>query len=290
MCGIVGLFLKRPGLERQLGAHACDDARHHARSRPRQRRLRRLWRRHRRHQGHGARPRPRGAGGRARPRRRSARHPCRAARAAGARSRRCTRRWRGTPRSASSAKAGAWSSTRRSACPPTSRAASACPTWPAPTASATPAWRPRAPSRPTARHPFSTGPDQCLVHNGSLSNHNALRRDAGARGLRVRDRERHRGGGRLPDLADARGRQPATRRWTPGSSDLDGFYTFVVGTRTGFAVLRDPIACKPAVMAETDDWVAFGTEYRALVDLPGIDAGPRLGAGAGQRLRLGTRS
>jgi glutamate synthase domain-containing protein 1 len=53
--------------------------------------------------------------------------------------------------------------------------------------------------------------------------------------------------------------------------DLDGFFTFVVGTRTGFAVLRDPICCKPAVMAETDDWVAFGSEYRALVDLPGID-------------------
>ena len=53
--------------------------------------------------------------------------------------------------------------------------------------------------------------------------------------------------------------------------DLDGFYTFVVGTRDGFAVLRDPIACKPAVMAETDDWVAFGTEFRALATLPGID-------------------
>jgi methylamine---glutamate N-methyltransferase subunit A len=53
--------------------------------------------------------------------------------------------------------------------------------------------------------------------------------------------------------------------------ELDGFYTFVVGTRTGFAVLRDPICCKPAVMAETDDWVAFGSEYRALVDLPGIE-------------------
>ena len=52
---------------------------------------------------------------------------------------------------------------------------------------------------------------------------------------------------------------------------LDGFYTFVIGTESGFGVLRDPIACKPAVMAETDRWVAFGTEYRALVDLPGID-------------------
>jgi glutamate synthase domain-containing protein 1 len=53
--------------------------------------------------------------------------------------------------------------------------------------------------------------------------------------------------------------------------DLDGFYTFVVGTRDGFAVLRDPIACKPAVMAETDAWVAFGSEFRALAALPGID-------------------
>ena len=53
--------------------------------------------------------------------------------------------------------------------------------------------------------------------------------------------------------------------------DLDGFYTFVVGTRDGFAVLRDPVACKPAVMAETDDWVAFGTEFRALATLPGVD-------------------
>jgi glutamate synthase domain-containing protein 1 len=53
--------------------------------------------------------------------------------------------------------------------------------------------------------------------------------------------------------------------------DLDGFYTFVVGTENGFGVLRDPIACKPAVMAETDDYVAFGSEYRALAGLPGID-------------------
>ena len=54
-------------------------------------------------------------------------------------------------------------------------------------------------------------------------------------------------------------------------SDLDGFFTFVVGTKNGFGVVRDPIACKPAVMAETDQYVAFGSEYRALAKLPGID-------------------
>jgi amidophosphoribosyltransferase len=53
--------------------------------------------------------------------------------------------------------------------------------------------------------------------------------------------------------------------------DLDGFFTFLVGTKDGFGVVRDPIACKPAVMAETDQYVAFGSEYRALVNLPGIE-------------------
>ena len=38
-----------------------------------------------------------------------------------------------------------------------------------------------------------------------------------------------------------------------------------------FAVLRDPIACKPAVMAETDDWVAMATEFRAIAHLRGSE-------------------
>ena len=53
-------------------------------------------------------------------------------------------------------------------------------------------------------------------------------------------------------------------------ADLDGFFTFVVGTRNGFGVIRDPIACKPAIMAETSSYVAFGSEYRALAGLPGV--------------------
>ncbi len=118
-------------------------------------------------------------------------------------------------------------------------------------------------------HPFSTGPDQCLVHNGSLSNHNDLRRRLVREGLSFEtdnDTEvaagflswRMREGDTLGVALEA------------GLAELDGFYTFVVGTESGFGVLRDPIACKPAVMAETDRWVAFGSEYRALVDLPGI--------------------
>ena len=53
-------------------------------------------------------------------------------------------------------------------------------------------------------------------------------------------------------------------------NDLDGFFTFTVGTKSGFAVLRDPIACKPAVIAETEDWVAMSSEYRALARLPDV--------------------
>jgi hypothetical protein len=87
------------------------------------------------------------------------------------------------------------------------------------------------------------------------------------------------------------------RRWRKGKDlgealkaaldDLDGFFTFVVGTKNGFGVVRDPIACKPAVMAETDQYVAFGSEYRALVNLPGIEDAQGLGARAGHRLFLG---
>ena len=120
-------------------------------------------------------------------------------------------------------------------------------------------------------HPFSTGPDQCLVHNGSLSNHNGVRRTMEREGIAFEtdnDTEvaarylswRMHQGARLDEALRA------------ALIDLDGFYTFVIGTESGFGVLRDPIACKPAIIAETDGYVAFGSEYRALVDLPGIEA------------------
>jgi len=118
-------------------------------------------------------------------------------------------------------------------------------------------------------HPFSTGLDQCLVHNGSLSNHNAVRRELKREGLTFateNDSEVAAG-----YLTWRMGEGATLKEALAHSlSDLDGFYTFVVGTESGFAVLRDPIACKPAVMAETDDFVAFGSEYRALAELPGI--------------------
>jgi glutamate synthase domain-containing protein 1 len=119
-------------------------------------------------------------------------------------------------------------------------------------------------------HPFTTGPDQCLVHNGSLSNHNALRRELIRQGLAFEtDNDSEVAAGFL--TWQMREGASLEQAMSASLGALDGFYTFVIGTESGFGVLRDPIACKPAVMAETERWVAFGTEYRALVDLPGID-------------------
>jgi glutamate synthase domain-containing protein 1 len=117
-------------------------------------------------------------------------------------------------------------------------------------------------------HPFSTGLDLCLVHNGSLSNHNRLREDLRREGIDFRTEN---------DTEVAAGylawrlRQGASLEQALEGclDDLDGFYTFAVGTADGFAVLRDPIACKPAVLAETDDWVAMSSEWRAIAVLPG---------------------
>uniref|UniRef100_UPI00263479E4 class II glutamine amidotransferase n=1 Tax=uncultured Methylovirgula sp. TaxID=1285960 RepID=UPI00263479E4 len=119
-------------------------------------------------------------------------------------------------------------------------------------------------------HPFSTGRDQCLVHNGSLSNHNQVRRRLIREGISfATENDTEVAAGYLSwRLAEGDSLGEALES---SLKDLDGFYTFVVGTDDGFGVLRDPIACKHAVMAETDQYVAFGTEFRALSALPGIE-------------------
>jgi len=119
-------------------------------------------------------------------------------------------------------------------------------------------------------HPFSTGPDQCLVHNGSLSNHNNLRRELVHDGMTFKTNNDSEVAAAYLTARMARGNDLG-EALNGALSDLDGFYTFVVGDKSGFGVLRDPVACKPAVMAETESYVAFGTEYRALAKLPGIE-------------------
>lgn len=119
-------------------------------------------------------------------------------------------------------------------------------------------------------HPFSTGTDLCLVHNGSLCNHNRLRRTLQRRGVSfATDNDSEVAAGfltwRFREGDDLQAALEAAER------DLDGFFTFAIGTRDGFAVMRDPIGCKPAVLAETDDWVAMASEFRAIATLPGVE-------------------
>jgi methylamine---glutamate N-methyltransferase subunit A len=119
-------------------------------------------------------------------------------------------------------------------------------------------------------HPFSTGSDQCLVHNGSLSNHNGVRRELKRLGMTFETENDTEVGAAFISHKLQTG-ETLGNALEATLTDLDGFFTFVVGTKNGFGVVRDPIACKPAVMAETDQYVAFGSEYRALVNLPGIE-------------------
>lgn len=119
-------------------------------------------------------------------------------------------------------------------------------------------------------HPFSTGLDLCLVHNGSLSNHNRLRQELRRQGIDFQtDNDSEVAAGYLTWRLREGDTIDAALESCIGT--LDGFFTFAVGTADGFAVLRDPIACKPAVMAETDDWVAMASEFRAIATLPGAE-------------------
>ena len=119
-------------------------------------------------------------------------------------------------------------------------------------------------------HPYSTGEDECLVHNGSLSNHNNLRRQLIKKGKTFDS---------LNDTEVAAGyisqklseNKSMKKTLTDCLSNLDGFYTFIVGTNKGFAVLRDEIACKPAVIAENNDYVAVASEFQAMAHLPYVN-------------------
>lgn len=119
-------------------------------------------------------------------------------------------------------------------------------------------------------HPYAVGPDQCLVHNGSFANHATIRRGLRADGVTFDSDNDTEVGARFVahQLAGGADVELALKRLC---AEFDGFYTLLVSNSDSFAVVRDAIACKPAVIAETDDWVAMASEYRALVGLPGIE-------------------
>ncbi|GAB2671855.1 glutamine amidotransferase [Gordonia jinhuaensis] len=122
---------------------------------------------------------------------------------------------------------------------------------------------------PSGAHPFAVGPEQCLVHNGSFSNHAGIRRELRASGVHFDSENDTEVGARFVAAQLAAGRDVETAL-KELCATFDGFYTLLVSNRDSFAVVRDAIACKPAVIAETDDWVAMASEYRALAHLPGV--------------------
>ena len=118
-------------------------------------------------------------------------------------------------------------------------------------------------------HPYSTGEDECLVHNGSLSNHNNLRRKLKKSGINFdSENDTEVAAGYISNNLSKKNLRETLK---DSLNDLDGFYTFITGTKEGFAVLRDEIACKPAVIAETEDYVAIASEFQAMAHLPNVN-------------------
>lgn len=119
-------------------------------------------------------------------------------------------------------------------------------------------------------HPFSVADDLCLVHNGSFSNHATIRRELKREGVVFDSDNDTEVGARYIASRLQQGDDLETALINLGKV-FDGFYTLVVTTADSMAVVRDPIACKPAIIAETEDYVAMASEYRALASLPGIE-------------------
>ncbi|MGV0743017.1 glutamine amidotransferase [Mycolicibacterium sp. XJ870] len=124
---------------------------------------------------------------------------------------------------------------------------------------------------PSGCHPYTVGPQQCLVHNGSFANHATIRRDLRRAGVEFDSENDTEVGARFVAQQLAAGRDVETALKGLVAA-FDGFYTLLVSNHDSFAVVRDAIACKPAVIAETADWVAMASEYRALSELPGVES------------------
>lgn len=123
---------------------------------------------------------------------------------------------------------------------------------------------------PTHCHPFSVGPDQCLVHNGSFANHATIRRELVAASVTFDSDNDSEVAARFV-AAQLEAGHDLDKSLRLLCERFDGFYTLLVANRDSFAVVRDAIACKPALIAETSKWVAMASEYRALAALPGVE-------------------
>jgi amidophosphoribosyltransferase len=122
---------------------------------------------------------------------------------------------------------------------------------------------------PENAHPYTAGEDWCLVHNGSLANPGSLRRKLEKLGERFESDCDTESACRYLHWRLSCGENLETAL-DHAFLDFDGFFTFLMGTGDKLALVRDPFACKPAVVAESDDYVAIASEFRSLAHLPGI--------------------
>ena len=118
-------------------------------------------------------------------------------------------------------------------------------------------------------HPYTAGEDWCIVHNGSLSNPGSLRRQVEKLGIAFDGDCDTEAACRYLEWRMREG-DTLQRALEHGFDAFDGFYTFLMGTHDQLALVRDPYACKPAIVAETDDYVAIASEFRSLARLPGV--------------------
>ncbi|HEY9818310.1 MAG TPA: class II glutamine amidotransferase [Candidatus Obscuribacterales bacterium] len=123
---------------------------------------------------------------------------------------------------------------------------------------------------PAHAHPFTAGEDFCLVHNGSLSNPYSIRRMLEPRGIHFDTDNDTEAACRYLEWRMQEG-DDLKSALQKGFEELDGFFTFLMGTQDTLALVRDAFACKPAIVAETDDYVAIASEFRSLAHLPDID-------------------
>ncbi|HXY36285.1 MAG TPA: hypothetical protein VEI07_18760 [Planctomycetaceae bacterium] len=123
---------------------------------------------------------------------------------------------------------------------------------------------------PAHAHPYTAGEDFCLVHNGSLSNPNSIRRKLEKRGIHFETDNDTEAACRFLEWRMSEG-DSLENALEKGLVELDGFFTLLMATADKLVLVRDAFACKPAVAAETDDYVAIGSEYRSLAHLPGIE-------------------
>lgn len=123
---------------------------------------------------------------------------------------------------------------------------------------------------PAHAHPFTAGEDFCLVHNGSLSNPYSIRRQLEPQGIHFETDNDTEAACRFLEWRMREGDDLETAI-QKGFEELDGFYTFLMGTADKLALVRDAFACKPAIVAETEDYVAIASEFRSLAHLPNVN-------------------